>query len=302
MTALAPGRLLAQGREAEVFELGPGSVLRLMRHAGDEASGDADREAAVFEALAGSGVRVPKVLGRVSHEGRPGLILERLQGPDLLTEIGDRPWRLFAIGRLSGEVHARIAAMPAPAVLNPVRPGLEAAISSERANIPRLLREFALDTLAQLPDGDRLCHADYHPGNLLRTGSGEPAVIDWAHARAGDPLADFARSRVLLSIGALSPGTSAFLRLLARVGRSLLRSRYERAYRRHAKVDGGRLRQWEIVMLAARLAEAIPEERPAILRRLERYRAAARRAEIASPVLPTIAHSDRGPGASPGAG
>lgn len=60
------------------------------------------------------------------------------------------------------------------------------------------------------------------------------AVLDWSGAKRGDPLFDYARTRVLLSIGEPPPGTSLTLKLLAKIGRQLLVSSYVRSYERHA--------------------------------------------------------------------
>ncbi len=49
------------------------------------------------------------------------------------------------------------------------------------AELPVELADFALEKLDGLPDGDRLCHGDLHPGNLL-LGRDGPAVIDWTDA------------------------------------------------------------------------------------------------------------------------
>jgi Ser/Thr protein kinase RdoA (MazF antagonist) len=38
-------------------------------------------------------------------------------------------------------------------------------------------RSQALERLNQLPDGDALCHGDYHPDNVLMTRNG-PIIID----------------------------------------------------------------------------------------------------------------------------
>lgn len=271
-------RRIAEGREAEVFAAGDGAVLRLMRATSAAARADVAREAALLRALEGSALRVPRVLGEVERDGRPGLLLERLPGPDLLSELAAKPWRVFAIGATTGRLQAQLAMLPAPPGLGPLRPAVEAAIT--RATMPAVLREFALALLERLPDGDRLCHLDFHPGNLLRTGTGDPAVIDWANARAGDPLADLARSIVILSTGELPPGTPLYLRVLSRAARSLLLRSYLGAYAGAAAIDRRQLRRWEAVMLAARLDDAVPGERPGILRRLEQRRVAARRAAV----------------------
>lgn len=47
---------------------------------------------------------------------------------------------------------------------------------------------------ATLPDGDRLCHGDYHPANILMEDEGNCTIIDWFDAGAGDPCNDAART------------------------------------------------------------------------------------------------------------
>jgi aminoglycoside phosphotransferase (APT) family kinase protein len=57
-----------------------------------------------------------------------------------------------------------------------------------------------LEGLERLPQGAALCHFDFHPDQVLMTQRG-PVVIDWMTAFRGHPLADVARSCVLLSFG-----------------------------------------------------------------------------------------------------
>jgi hypothetical protein len=67
------------------------------------------------------------------------------------------------------------------------------------------------------------------------------------------------------------PGTHLTLRVLAKIGRRLLISSYVRSYERHAgPVDQARVRQWEIVNLAARMYDGVPIERPRLLQRLRK--------------------------------
>lgn len=108
--------LLGQGREAEVFGLPDGSVLKLMRDAAQQSA--LDREAAALASLAAGDDLAPKVRGRVSVTGRPGLVLDRVNGPDLLSLVGSRPWlvrradsnlfRRWQIVRVAARVHAGI--------------------------------------------------------------------------------------------------------------------------------------------------------------------------------------------------
>jgi aminoglycoside phosphotransferase (APT) family kinase protein len=264
--SLGRPRLVGQGAEAEIYEWRDGRVLRLLRARGP--AGRLAFEVAALEAARSAGVRVPQVYDRVVADGRPGLVMERLQGPDLLSVVGQKPWLVFRSGRITGEIHARINAARAPAslpkVTDVVRDGLVRLSREEPA-----LAEWVGRIFERLPDGDALCHGDFHPGQIMLS-NGEHAAFDWPAAKCGNPLFDYARSRVLLSMGEPPPGTTLSLKLLAKVARRLLVSSYARSYERHAAepVDRARVRQWEIVNVAMRVLDNIPGERPRLLRRL----------------------------------
>lgn len=266
MTETRQLRKIAEGREAEMFAWDDGTILRLMREPGTEQRNQG--QAAAMETARRRGVRVPAVLGATTVGGRPGLIMERIEGPDALTLVGRRPWTVFRVARTCGEVHARLHEVRAPGIMPAVKETLARSIPTA-PHLPKHLASFALATLDALPNGDRLCHGDFHPGNILMAGD-EPVLIDWTNARRGDPMADVARSRMMLRLGEPPPGTALALRALARVGRSLLVALYLRSYRRLRPLDMGTVRRWEIPVAAARLSEGIKEEVPRLLALLER--------------------------------
>jgi len=265
-------RKIAEGREAEMFAWGEGTILRL--HRDPEAQQRTQWEAAAMKAAADRGVRVPVVHELTTVMGRPGLIMERIDGPDLLTLVGRQPWRVLWVGRVTGEVHAKLHAAKAPDRMLPLRETLRQWIrSSDR--VPQHLAEYALEILDGLPDGDSLCHGDFHPANILMAGK-TPVLIDWTIAKRGDAAGDVARTLLLLRLGEPPPGTSTALRLLTHVGRTILTSAYLRAYRRVRLLDMGLVDRWEVAQAAARLAfEHIPEEGQALRRLLERRYAQA---------------------------
>ncbi len=184
-----------------MFAWDEGTILRLLRN--PEAQLQNQWQAAAMEAARSRGVRVPTVHGLTTVLGRPGMIMERIEGPDLLTLIGQRPWTVFRVGRISGDVHAQMHAVNAPRAIPALRAALRQRIeSSDR--VPEHLARFALDSLDGLPDGDSLCHGDFHPANILMAGE-TPVVIDWTHATRGDSTADYVRTWLTLRLGEVPP-------------------------------------------------------------------------------------------------
>jgi aminoglycoside phosphotransferase (APT) family kinase protein len=62
-------------------------------------------------------------------------------------------------------------------------------------------KRHLIDRIARVPDGDRLCHGDFHPLNILGEAS-RPVIIDWPDASRGDPAADVCRSYLLMKLHA----------------------------------------------------------------------------------------------------
>ena len=266
-----PLRKIAEGREAQIYAWEDGAVLRLLRNPDGQRQIEWERTA--MEAARAAGVSVPAVLGVTEALGRPGLIMERAEGVDLLTQVGQRPWAIFRVGPLAGELHAALHAVAAPENLPPLKHVLRGRIERS-GRVPEHLIPPALSALDSLPEGDRLCHGDFHPGNIIA--NGRPVIIDWTNVTRGDPDADVARTNLMHRMGSLPPGTPLTLRVGALFGRNLMRVLYLRAYRRIRPVDMKAVGRWEVPVAAARLGDGIAEERPALLKLLERRLAETR--------------------------
>lgn len=173
------GPKLAEGRDAEIYEHGPGRVLRLARN-----GRSLEAEAAIMRFVGERGYPVPGV-----HDAGQGyLVMDRLTGPTMLESALRHPQRIGSYGHLLAQLHVRLHQMEAPDWLT-----TEAAVR-----------------------GDCLLHRDLHPLNVLMTKEG-PMVIDWANAARGDPAYDVADTWVLFATADV-PGNS-LQRSLAAVGR-----------------------------------------------------------------------------------
>jgi len=255
------GPLLGAGREADVYAYGDDAVLKLYRPGFDGHR----NETAVLRSLDGHGI-APTLMNVVDCDGRTGLVVERISGPDMLTLLQQRPWTVLVQARRLANAHLAVHRVQAPSALADLRQVLAERIKD--AALPTRLSDFVSGLLDMLPDGGRVCHGDYHPGNVLLT-AGQTAVIDWGAATRGAPAADHARTLLLLRRADPLPETPPLARTLIAAGRALLTDAYARAYRRDSP-PLHQTRPWLLVQAAARVSEGIAAEKAMLIEILER--------------------------------
>jgi len=182
-----PGPLLASGRDSDIFEYGPRLVLRRSREGRSMV-----QEARIMEHVRVQGFSVPAV-EEISADGLD-MVIERIEGPDMVAMMGSRPWIIPRLGRMLADLHRELHDLPAPDWL-PVAP---------------------------VGRGAGLLHLDLHPLNVMMSPRG-PVVIDWARACRGDPAVDVALAWILMAAGEVP--TSRFMRMiLGRARTSLVKS------------------------------------------------------------------------------
>jgi Ser/Thr protein kinase RdoA (MazF antagonist) len=189
-----PGELIGAGRVAEIYALGDG-VLKLYRSPGARA--DAFVEAAALAVVASHGLQVPEVREAGCFDGRWGLRMSRAPGDTLAAVALREPERAPEVLDAMVRVHLVIHACRETR-LRSLKPRLAARLDGVTGLPPDLRRRLEA-RLARLPDGDRLCHGDFHPLNLVGR-LDAPVIVDWLDATSGPPAADACRTYLLLSL------------------------------------------------------------------------------------------------------
>lgn len=246
-------RLLAAGRTAEIFSWEPDQVLKLYRP--DFQGGLPEFERSVTRAVQSAGIPAPQVGDIITHAGRKGLPMQRVDGTSQFAGLQRSPWRAAAYGRSLAELQSRMHTAPGTG-LPPMRERLEWKIQRASA-LPTHLRQAALAALEKMPFGDRVCHGDFHPDNVLETSSGS-VIIDWTDATCGTPLADVARTALLVRHATLPPGNP--LTLLITFARGIFYNAYIKRYFELSPGNPADIAAWLPIIAAARLSEGITSE------------------------------------------
>jgi aminoglycoside phosphotransferase (APT) family kinase protein len=155
-------KLLASGRDGDVYEYGPGLVLRKTRD-----GRSIEREARTMQYAAEHGFPVPRV--EEVRAGGTEIVMEHIDGPVMMDAMLRDPRLMTRGARILADLHDQLHEIRAPEWLDDMGDG-----------------------------GDRLVHMDFHPLNVMMSATRGPVVIDWPNARRGDPLSDVATTYVLL--------------------------------------------------------------------------------------------------------
>lgn len=250
------GVLIGKGRSAEVYEWGESQALKLYYK-------EYRLEWIMYEAEMGrivseAGVPAPAVFDMVHIEGRTGLVYERITGSSMLHQVQSSPLQLRRcardMARLQYATHRCTTTM-----LPRQKENLEHAIMDARGILQEKAQTIC-KVLDSFPEGDSICHGDFHPDNVVVTEDGCRA-IDWNNANVGDPLCDVARTSLMFQSPYNPLEQSGIMAAALRVARTIWNRVYLNEYCRLSQAKMEDVRRWMLPVAAARLREDVPGER-----------------------------------------
>ncbi|MCQ2572920.1 MAG: phosphotransferase [Treponema sp.] len=194
---------IAVGNTAEIFDYENGKVLKLFKsgYPVENIRREFDNSRLINK-LGISSPKVYEILDEVS-EGRTGIVYEKIFGHDLLQEVMTNIQNMEYV-----EKRIESLAFLHKDFINHT--------SKECISYKDYLNYFGYPKTEDLPDGEYLCHGDFHFGNLLRTSedSERILVIDFMNLCHGPKEYDIARAYVLLTEDNLGSGIDPEIRKL----------------------------------------------------------------------------------------
>lgn len=247
-------------------------------------------EAGFTAAVRRLGVAAPEVRDVVRVGDRAAIVFERIDGESLWQRMLTRPEDIVSLAGELAAIHRRILSAGLPDDLAGLVERMCLKIT-EVTQLPEPDRREATQLAHHLPRGAALLHGDLHPGNVLMSERG-PIVIDWFDATIGHPVADVARTSLLIR-----PEGSAGPLHLPGARPELLRRMHDAYLAAMADVlatPDEVLHQWESVVAVSRLAEGAHSDESSLIALWER-----RRDDGASPLVVALSGvgSDRQQGA-----
>ncbi|MDF2907439.1 MAG: hypothetical protein K0R34_2760 [Herbinix sp.] len=257
--------MIGEGNTAEVYSWKEGKILKLFRK--EFPLGGIDKEYKVNKEVEMLGLPIPKAEEIIEYNGRSGIVYERITGESLLKLISKQPWAarkyVKQLVRLQYEMHQCKAEN-----LGSYKEAMEWNIRHTDA-LSDNMKQTILRRLDQLPEGDILCHGDFHPGNIIKSNE-DYIVLDWMTAAVGSPGMDVARTALLLKDAALPGNIPVVVKIIINGMRGRMLRYYLRYYRKRSGISQEEIDRWRLPIIAARLAEWIPDtERNTLLKEIE---------------------------------
>lgn len=243
------GEPIARGNTSDVWPWTAQTVVKILRP--ETPTEWAAIEADIVARVHAAGLPVPDTDGVVDVGGRTGIILERIDGESMWERMKHRPediaTHVDTLVDLQVELHrTRVAGLP------DIAQRLSGKID-EATSVPAGDRQLAKTLIARLPGGAGPCHGDFHPANIVLADRG-PVILDWYDGGHGSPVADFARSSLLMR----PPVDNAWLPGGTRALLDEVHATYVSRLARRRLVTAEEFGPWEAAIAVARMSEPVP--------------------------------------------
>lgn len=255
-------KLIGQGNTAEIYRLDDNKILKLFRSG--LYKGMIEREYQNGMTIQKNLDCVPKVYEMVEVNGRHGIIYQEINGTDMLKVMLTSLWKINNYAKELAHYHLSIQ-KPIINHIGTVKEKLEEDLRGVDI-LPDDNKKIVRNYLKQLPDGNELCHFDFHPGNIMITNH-KAVFLDWMTACKGDVCADVARTCIMLKYGEVAHAPWIMRKLISIFQHHIYKI-YIKEYLLISKRNMEDINRWELPVAAARLREWISDNEKKVLLQL----------------------------------
>ncbi len=255
-------KMIAQGNTAEVYSLPDNKILKLFRNGMPRGAIEREYQNGLYVQKVLN--CVPKVYEMIEEDGRFGIVYQEINGKDMLKIMISSSWKLNRYARKFAHYHLHIQKQIEDGLCT-----LKEKLIEDIRNVELLSDEkkkMIIDYLMGLPDGNALCHFDFHPGNIM-IDDNEAIILDWMTACQGDSCADVARTCIMLKYGGVEHAPWIVKRIISLFQKHICKI-YLKEYLRISKREIGDITKWELPVAAARLREWIADSEKSELMKL----------------------------------
>jgi len=121
-------------------------------------------------------------------------------------------------------------------------------------------KETILKHLHIIGHDTKICHGDYHPGNIIINSNNDLYTIDWMNCYFGDPIGDVVRSYLTLISPFIPFKLPIIKKIMFLLYKRLLGEIYLHEYRKETSIKRKDINKWIPIIAAGRLADNIPNE------------------------------------------
>lgn len=255
-------RLIAEGGQAEIYDIGDNKILRVLKDPGYEKMLRIEMQ--IMKVLKDKGICIPEVYEYLNVDGRPAIIIEKITGESMLQSIAQHPLNTLKEAQMLANLHIKLSKSYTADNLNYVKDNSRYLIGNS-TSIDSQLKQFAIKLLDELPEGEDLCHGDFHPGNILKSG-GKYYIIDWSGSYRGDILSDAAHTYILLKSVPDFQGMNAAKHALLKLAGSIIAEEYVKTFRKSINFDWSDFSKWMVIKAAERTFYGFSSEQDALIR------------------------------------
>ncbi|MEO1770743.1 aminoglycoside phosphotransferase family protein [Candidatus Enterococcus ferrettii] len=250
------------GNTAEIYLLDQKRVLKLFREGIPESIVKDEFEKSYFiESII---TNTPKAYELMHLENRAGIVYSKVEGYDMIKVMLRSVHRINFYSKRLADMHLELHKHSSQHEQFNLSQKLNNDINATDL-LDSTTKKKIQKYINQLPQGNSLCHFDFHPGNIMLEDQNHPIIIDWMTACIGNKYADVARTYLLLTYGEL-PHANFIVNRVINFFQKYIAKIYLDEYIKQSGAQLSEIKQWMLPVAAARLHEWLsPNEREKLL-------------------------------------